>query len=170
MSSESEQIRTIQEVLELHRGSSKSMQDTLGRVYGEQSTEYMWQDGMTKGIERCIEVANNLDKQNAALLAESAPGAQTESEIGGGSLKAQAVVRGVPQASRESDTGGESYPGQAWFHEHNPRIKAAELAREAAPTVAERDAAFWKASYENANARIIELLAALSAKTFTRPL
>lgn len=51
---------------------------------------------------------------------------QSDSGVSGGSLKAQAVVRGVPQASPERDTGGESYPGQAFFHEHNPRIKRAE--------------------------------------------
>ena len=69
---------------------------------------------------------------SAAPPAQGAP-TPTSSEIGGGSLKAQAVVPCVPEASRESDTGGESYPGQKFFHEHNERIKRAELAAQGAP-------------------------------------
>jgi hypothetical protein len=79
------------------------------------------------------------------IYSEAAPPPADEtlpaiSEIGDGSLKAQAVVRGVPQASRESDTGGESYPGQAYVHKHNANIRRAEESFTAAqPSGARRE-------------------------------
>jgi hypothetical protein len=85
-------------------------------------------------VEQMKEIAasHNQLMNHAAPPAQGAPTPKS-SEIGGGSLKAQAVVPRVPEASRESDTGGESYPGQKFFHEHNERIKRAELAAQGAP-------------------------------------